>query len=67
MIKIICIGKVKELFYREAIAEYQKRLSKYMKLEIIEIPDVTTSNIEENITKEASTKKTNAHQTFNSN
>lgn len=54
MIKIICIGKVKESFYREAIVEYQKRLSKYTKLEIIEIPDVTTSNIEENITKEAS-------------
>ncbi len=53
MIKIICIGKVKEAFYREAIAEYQKRLSKYTKLEIIEVPDVTTSNIEENIKKEA--------------
>lgn len=52
MIKIICIGKIKELFYREAIQEYQKRLSKYTKLEIIELPDVTTSNIEENIKKE---------------
>ena len=53
MIKIICIGKIKESFYREAIQEYQKRLSKYTKLEIIELPDVTTSNIEENIKKEA--------------
>lgn len=52
MIKIICIGKIKESFYREAIQEYQKRLSKYTKLEIIELPDVTTSNIEENIKKE---------------
>lgn len=39
MIKIICIGKVKEKFYREAIEEYKTRLSKYTKLEIIELPD----------------------------
>ncbi len=39
MIKIICVGKIKEKFYREAILEYTKRLSKYTKLEIIEIPD----------------------------
>ncbi|MDD3340719.1 MAG: 23S rRNA (pseudouridine(1915)-N(3))-methyltransferase RlmH [Bacilli bacterium] len=39
MIKIICVGKIKEKFYREALAEYQKRLSKYTKLEIIEVPD----------------------------
>lgn len=53
MIKIICVGKIKESFYREAIIEYQKRLSKYTKLEVIELPDITTSNIEENIKKEA--------------
>ena len=53
MIKIICVGKIKEAFYREAIIEYQKRLSKYTKLEVIELPDITTSNIEENIKKEA--------------
>lgn len=39
MIKIICIGKIKEKFYQEAIQEYLKRLSKYTKLEIIELPD----------------------------
>lgn len=39
MIKVICVGKIKEKFYREAILEYQKRLSKYTKLEIIEVPD----------------------------
>lgn len=39
MIKIICVGKIKESFYREAIQEYQKRLTKYTKLEIIEVPD----------------------------
>ena len=39
MIKIICIGKIKESFYREAIDEYLKRLSKYTKIEIIELND----------------------------
>ncbi len=39
MIKIICVGKIKEKFYREAISEYEKRLQKYTKLEIIEVPD----------------------------
>ena len=39
MIRIICVGKIKEKYFTEAIKEYQKRLSKYTKLEIIEIPD----------------------------
>lgn len=38
-INIICIGKIKEKFFRDAIDEYSKRLSKYCKLEIIELPD----------------------------
>lgn len=40
MIKIICVGKVKENYYREAIEEYLKRLSKYTKVEIIEVTDL---------------------------
>lgn len=41
-ITILCVGKVKEKFYREAIAEYEKRLSRYCKLEIIEVADEKT-------------------------
>ncbi len=40
MIKIICVGKIKEKFYKDAIEEYQKRLSKYTKIQIIEVPDI---------------------------
>lgn len=40
MIKIICIGKIKESFFTDAIKEYQKRISKYHQLEIIELEDV---------------------------
>ena len=39
MIKIICVGKIKEKFYRDAIEEYIKRLSKYHKVNIIEVAD----------------------------
>ena len=41
MIKIICIGKIKENYYKDAIQEYKKRISKYTKIEIIELPDVS--------------------------
>ena len=39
MIKIICVGKIKEKFYTDAIEEYLKRLSKYTKINIIEVKD----------------------------
>ncbi len=39
MIKIICVGKIKEKFFKEAIDEYLKRLSKYTKIDILEVDD----------------------------
>jgi len=39
MIRIICVGKIKENYFKEAILEYKKRLSKYTKIEIVEIND----------------------------
>ena len=38
-VSIICVGKLKEKFYTEASAEYVKRLSRFCKLEIIELPE----------------------------
>lgn len=38
-ITILCVGKLKERYWQDAIAEYSKRLSRYDKLEIIEVPD----------------------------
>ncbi len=38
-ISIIAVGKIKEKFYKDALNEYSKRLSKYCKLEIIEVMD----------------------------
>lgn len=41
-ITIISVGKIKEKYYRDAVAEYEKRLSRYCKLDIIEVEDEKT-------------------------
>ena len=41
-ITILCVGKIKESFYREAVGEYVKRLSRYCRLEIVEVADERT-------------------------
>lgn len=41
-IDIICVGKIKEKFYRDALDEYKKRLSKYCNLNVIEVQDEKT-------------------------
>ena len=41
-ITILCVGKIKEKFYTDAIAEYTKRLGRYCKLEILELADEKT-------------------------
>ena len=41
-ISLITVGKIKEKYLKDAIAEYSKRLSKYCKLEIIEVADEKT-------------------------
>lgn len=46
MIKILCVGKIKEKFFKDAIVEYQKRISKYTKLEIIEVDDINDQNVD---------------------
>lgn len=41
-ITLICVGKIKEKYLNDAIKEYSKRLSKYCRLEIIEVADEKT-------------------------
>ena len=38
-IHIVCVGKIKENYLKDAISEYSKRLSRYCKLDFIELPD----------------------------
>ena len=42
-ITILTVGKIKEKFYTEAVNEYSKRLSRYCKLEIIQVADEKTA------------------------
>ena len=51
MIKIITVGKIKENYLKEAINDYQKRINKYHKLEIIEIEDDNIINEKDRILK----------------
>ena len=41
-ISIVCVGKIKEKYWRDAVAEYEKRLSRYAKVEILEAADEKT-------------------------
>ena len=56
MIKIITVGKIKENYLKEAINDYQKRISKYHKLEIIEIEDDNIINEKDRILKHINKK-----------
>ena len=38
-ITVLCVGKLKEKFYLDAVAEYTKRLQRCCKLEVIELPE----------------------------
>ena len=38
-ISILCVGRIKETYWNDAIAEYTKRLSRYCSLQIREVPD----------------------------
>lgn len=58
-ITLICVGKLKEPFYAAAVAEYQKRLTRHCKLEILELPeqrlgdDPSPAEIEQALAREA--------------
>ena len=52
-ISIITVGKIKEKYLKDAIAEYSKRLGKYCKLEIIEVADEKTPDNASRIVEDA--------------
>lgn len=57
-IQIICIGKLKENYLKEAIKEYAKRLSRYCKLDIVELSDEKIpEKLNESIAHEIKTKE----------
>ena len=62
-IDILCVGKIKERFYTDAANEYIKRLSRYVKLNIIEVKDEKTlegaSDHENDLVRRADAKRLN--------
>lgn len=56
-IKIICVGKLKEKYWVDAVAEYSKRLSRYCRLDICEVKEISipqnASAAEETAVKDA--------------
>ena len=50
MIKILCVGKIKERFFTDGIAEYEKSLNAFTKFSIVEVKEVNTFDINKNIT-----------------
>ena len=60
-INIVCIGKIKEAYLKDAINEYSKRLSKYYKLTILELPDEKIPDkLNESLSNEIKNKESNA-------
>ena len=53
MIKIICIGKIKEKYLTDAIIEYKKRITKYYQIEIFELEDISLPDKKIILKKEA--------------
>lgn len=52
-ISIITVGKIKEKYWKDAIEEYSKRLSKYCKLEILEVADEKTPDQVSDVVEDA--------------
>lgn len=48
MIKILCVGKIKEDYLEKLINDYRKRIGKYIKIEIVELKDFADYNKEIN-------------------
>ena len=51
MIKIICVGKLKEDYLKSGVSDYVKRISKYHKINVIEVSDSNIDNEEKEIIK----------------
>jgi len=56
MIKIICVGKLKEQYLKDGINDYYNRINKYHKIEIIELPDSNIDKEKEQILKNINSK-----------
>lgn len=61
MIKILCVGKIKESYLNDLINDYKNRISKYHKIEIIELKDNNINDESEEIIKHINNKDYNIY------
>lgn len=52
-VKLICVGSLKEKFWKDAVEEYKKRLSRFCNLEIVEVAELSKLPIEQKIVQES--------------
>ena len=52
-ITLICVGKIKESFYKDAVSEYSKRLSAYCNFKIVEVEDEADRGLNESLIEQA--------------
>lgn len=63
-VNVVAVGRVKEKYFSDAIAEYVKRLSKYCEIKLIETPEENYSKVDEgiiNVIKEKEAEKILPH------
>ena len=53
MLKIVCVGKIKERFLVDAFAEYEKRIGAFQKLKVIEVKESNNKDLKHNLEEEA--------------
>ena len=51
-VKVVCVGNLKEAYWRQACAEYEKRLSAFCKFRVVELPESTLATEKDAILKE---------------
>ena len=49
MIKVVCVGKIKENYLVDGIKEYLKRIEGFQKIEVVEVKEYNLSDISKNI------------------
>ncbi len=54
MLKIVCVGKIKEKFLTDAFSEYEKRISAFQKLKVVEVKESNNKDLKHNLEEEAS-------------
>lgn len=52
MVKVVCVGKIKEQYFTDGIKEYTKRITPFSKIQLVEVKEVNTEDINKNIVEE---------------